>query len=307
MRVGFMGRTQMLLDTIKQVAQLDEHEVAFIWTSKAEAFYHCDESEFEQLATQLNCPFYYASSVKKVQDQIDFDAVDVVISINFINIIPQAFLERISHGVLNAHAGDLPRYKGNACPNWAIINGESQVVLSIHEMSHELDSGPIYLKRTHELNDSVYIGDIYQWLEKAVPEGFKAALDAIQAGKTPIAQDNTKPLRTFPRKPEDARIDWAAGPESVCRLVRASSHPFDGAFTFLNGDEQEKVVVYRAAIIELDYDFLAVDGQVLERRENSVLVASQNQAIEITDCQLNGLSHSESLQRITASLRNRLL
>ena len=58
----------------------------------------------------------------------------VVVSINFINIIPGSFTNKFRFGIINAHAGNLPKYRGNVCLNWAILNDESEVVLPFHKM-----------------------------------------------------------------------------------------------------------------------------------------------------------------------------
>ncbi|PCI46015.1 MAG: hypothetical protein COB51_08145 [Moraxellaceae bacterium] len=306
MNVGFMGRTRMLLDTINIIRHDDTHQIAFIWTSKSEPYYNCHEDEFQHVAQRLNCPFIYSSNIDGIDKGIDLSKVDLVISINFVNILSATFLNQFQFGVLNAHAGDLPRYKGNACPNWAILNDENSISLSIHQMSAELDSGPIYTTRIFPLNDNTYIGDVYNWLGLEVPRGFLDVINSIQKGVSPTPQKDVRSLRTFPRKAEDAEIDWCQGIESIHRLIRASSRPFDGAYCHLNGTIDNRVTVFKARVIELPYDFCAINGQILERHKDSFVVASGNSALEVFDFKLNELTQTESLKKITASLRNRL-
>lgn len=306
MRVGFMGRTRPLLDTIQLIHASSQHEVAFIWTSKAEKFYGCDESEFQALAEKIGCPFYLTPKVNKVSDKIDFDGVDIIFSINFVNLIPQSFFERIKHGVVNAHPGDLPRYKGNACPNWAILNDEDRVVLTVHEMSAALDAGPVYLKKELALSSTTTITEIYAWLAEITPQCFMEVFDLVEKGKRPHPQQPDRSFRCFPRKPEDSRILWAQGVEKIARLVRASTYPFAGAYCFLNSNSEQKVVIHQAHKCFLDYDFCAIDGQILEREDNAFVVSSCGEAMMITAFQLNDLSQEESFAIITASMRNRL-
>ena len=66
MKVGFMGRTKILADTIKLVVDCGNHEARFIWTSKAEPYYKCPEAVFEQLASDIGCEYIYSPSVKEV-------------------------------------------------------------------------------------------------------------------------------------------------------------------------------------------------------------------------------------------------
>ena len=66
----------------------------------------------------------------------------------------------------------LPKYKGNACPNWAILNFEKKIGLTIHSMSDDLDSGPIFCKIFKKIGSDTYIGDIYDWMDKKIPTLF---------------------------------------------------------------------------------------------------------------------------------------
>lgn len=300
-----MGRTRMLADTIARIRASGAHRIGFIWTSRAEPHYDCPEDVFRDLAAEVDCPFLCAP---RVPDDLELgctEGVDAVISVNFVNTIPEAFLRRFRNGVLNAHAGDLPRYRGNACPNWAILNGEDAVVLTIHQMEADLDSGPVYLKRAFPLGEHSYITDVYDWLAGAVPLAFCETIDAIAQGARPAAQPSIRAMRTFPRRPEDARIDWSSGVGTVYRMIRASSRPFSGAFGYFEG---RKVTIWRARPVDLGYEFCAADGQVLEvdRESHTFAVASRNQALAVQDFSLEGLNQAESFAAIAASLRNRL-
>jgi methionyl-tRNA formyltransferase len=124
-------------------------------------------------------------------------------------------------------------------------------------------------------------------------------------GFTP--QDPTvRPLRTFPRRPEDARIDWRAKTADIFALIRASSHPFDGAFCTLEGDPNEKIVVFAAQPHVSEDDFMAMPGQVCFAVEGDPVIATGDGLLRLTDCRLNGQDAASSKKRITQSLRHRL-
>lgn len=304
MRVGFMGRSGVLYDSILGIVDEGRHEVSLIWTSPEEEYDGADVDSFRVLSERIGCPFVVSS---RVEDDCEIPpGIDVICSVNFVNLIPRRFLDRIPHGVLNAHLGDLPRFRGNACPNWAILNGEEQVGLVVHEMSEDLDAGPIYWSDSMGLTDQTYVGDVYDWMNSRVPVGFREALLGVESGEQPLPQRDVRPLRTFPRREEDSRILWNRGSVEVCRLVRASSRPFPGAFCYLNGDDETTVRVLAAESVELDYDILAVDGQVLSRDGDSFVVSSGNQAVRVTECAVNGRPHADSVDFVTSSLRNRL-
>ncbi len=116
-----------------------------------------------------------------------------------------------------------------------------------------------------------------------------------------------KPFRTFPRKPEDSRIIFHNDLDQVYRLIRASSKPFSGAYAFLNNTDS-KVIIFKAEPCQLDYDFLAVNGQLMEKNniDKSFVVAVNHQALRITDYSVDNKSLNASYEIICSSMRNRL-
>lgn len=302
-RIGFIGRTKFLFDTIIKFQKLKDYEISFIWTSQDEEFYNFGYDKFEKLAAKVNCLFINSSNIKTHANSI---SADIVVSVNFINVIPQDFIEKFKFGIINAHAGDLPRYKGNACPNWAILNQEEFVALTLHKMNSDLDSGPIIFKDKFKIKRDTYVSEIYEWLEEKIPKSFVMAVEHLCDGRSTSDQAG-KTLRTFPRKPEDARLDFSKDLNWNYRLIRASSKPFDGAFAYLN-NSSKKIIIYRAEPVEVKYDFLAVSGQIIERfsEDASFLLAIGENALKITSYSLDGLSIKKSFKVVCDSMRNRL-
>ena len=303
-RIGFIGRTKILFDTIKLFQKLDKFEISFIWTCQDEEYYQFGHANFEKIANDINCEFIYSSIINEYADSV---AADIVISINFINVIPKSFIDKFKFGILNAHAGDLPRYRGNACPNWAILNSEKRIFLTIHQMDEGLDSGPIVVKKKFELENDTYIGEVYEWLYRSAPNLFVSAINNV-LNDTPLEKQKGRALRTFPRKPEDAKLNFTLGLDWNYRLIRASSKPFDGAFAYLNGDTMCKVVIYKALPHSIGYDFLAVSGQIMERiaLDHSFVLAVGDEALKVVDYSLNGKPKENSFKTVCSSLRNRL-
>jgi methionyl-tRNA formyltransferase len=304
MNIGFIGRTKMLADTVKLMFD-SGFEISFIWTCKSEKHYNYTKKDFKNLSEKLNVDFIYTSNLKEGKKLIK-KKPDLIISINFINIIPKVFLNNFKYGILNAHLGDLPRYKGNACPNWAILNNEKLIALSIHKMTEELDSGPIYIKKKYYLNNQTYIQDIYNWAEKITPKLFLETVKKIENGNEPYLQKKIKSMRTYPRKPEDAKINWSLTRTEIHNLIRASSYPFDGAFCFLNNNLEYKIFIFKAELVTYDYDFYAVNGQILSFDKQSIDIAVNNKPLKITEFHFQNENQNETLAIISKSLRNRL-
>lgn len=268
-----MGRTEMLAAAARAVHE-HEHEVVLV-AAPTGLRHQADAELLRQVAQELSCPFVEAADLgaHEVLSAIVGSGAEVGISVNWPTIIPPAALDAFSHGVLNAHAGDLPRYRGNATLGWALLTGETEMVVAVHRMDPGLDTGPVFAKRAHPIEASTHVGDLYAFCERVVPEMFVEVLSGLAAGTLAPAPQEQRPdvsLRCFPRMPEDGWIDWTQDAQSLARLVRASSEPLAGAYTVL---DDSRLTIWRAHDEDLPFQHLGVPGQVAEMRRHSGEVA----------------------------------
>jgi len=291
MRLAILGRTGWLLAAARRL-QAAGHEIAFVATAEAPPEYTAAPTDFRELAKSVDAPFITDPDINAPQTLavLREARADIAVSVNWPRLIRAEACAAFPRGILNAHAGDLPRYRGNACPNWSIINNEDNVGLCVHAMDpNAVDAGPIYARDRFALSDQTYIGDVYAWLDEAVPALFVTAVErAVDPDFIPEDQalSPLRPLRAHPRRPEDGLIDWSASAEAICRLVRASSRPFAGAFSHLEGSR--RVTIWRARIARLEYDLAAVPGQIMGRGpDGGVLVACGTGALELEDAQMD--------------------
>lgn len=267
MYVTAIGRTRILYNAIRAVADAG-HTVERIVTGSASDFYDVTAADFRELAEELGAEFIMPDEINSGSVVSTFRESDsrIAISVNWQTLIRQPALEAFEFGVINAHAGDLPRYRGNAAPNWAIVNGEDEVVLTTHQMSEKLDAGPIHAQHSVPLDEETYIGDVYDAMYERFPELFVEVVgDAATDSLTPTPQPSepSAALRCYPRRPTDSELQWTESAADLARMVRASSEPLFGAYTWLDG---EKLRIWRARAEQPPHDCLGTPGQVAERR-----------------------------------------
>jgi methionyl-tRNA formyltransferase len=300
MRIAILGRTHWLINAT-QALQAAGHQIVLVASTAPAPEYQAGIREFEAIAREAGAPFFNSPEGNSPEfiAALSASGAEIGISVNWPKLIRAGTCEALRHGILNAHAGDLPRYRGNACPNWAILNGESHVGLCVHAMDpNEIDAGPVFARDRFALDDIADISDVYAWLDKAIPALFVRAVErAAEPGFLPDDQkaSGVRPLRCYPRRPEDARIDWTRDAVDVGRLVRASTRPFAGAFTFLDGDK--RVTIWRARVEEMAGDVNAVPGQLLGRSDAGVLVACGRGVINILDATVDGGGRLPSLSQ----------
>ena len=303
--IAVFARTRWGIDAAKRLIA-GGRKIVLVATGKAEDFYQCGLEDYEQFAHDIGATFLDASPTEFAREAAASGA-DVAISVNWPHLLNQEIISAFPLGIINAHAGDLPRYRGNACPNWAILNGEAHIGLCAHLMQADsLDSGPVMVREYFPLTGDTYIGDVYAWLDQRVPAILAAAAEQRLQGAsaTPQPLDPKLALRCYPRRPEDGRIDWRASAETVHRLIRASSRPFSGAFAFL--EDGRRITVWSAAIHAHREPFCAVPGHIMLRADSGVVVACGEGCLLLREVEVKGLSGENSSLALRRSLRARL-
>jgi methionyl-tRNA formyltransferase len=303
-KVAIIGRTEILFDTARKLID-HGHDIVCVLTAKEAPEYGRTVDDFRDLAAELNVPF--ASSAKIVDYRTFlYDAgAEVAVSINYSGIIPYEVTSLFPLGVLNAHGGDLPRYRGNACQAWAILNGESRIGLCIHKMiPGELDNGDIIARDYLPIDLSTKITAVWDWMVRRTPELMIEAVDRLTRDPAYILErQSTNPrdtLRCYPRRSEDGRIDWSKSAETVLRLVNASNHPYAGAFCDLDGT---KVIIWDAELLCDGEVFSAVPGQVTSIGEGFVDVAAGSGKVRLKQISVDG--KYVPVSNVVRSLRQR--
>lgn len=273
MKIAVIGRTEMLYDAAN-AAVASGHQIVLVATAKASPESTVGVSDFETLAAEHGAPFLVRGRFR--DDDIPLlrqVRADCAITMNWPTMIREDVVACFPRGIINAHGSDLPEFRGNACPNWAILSGSSRIGLSFHFIDpFGLDTGDV-IKRSFIANaDDLYIGDVYRWLGEAIPSGFVESIARLdEPGFTAERQDESRASRAYPRRPADGRLAFDRGAEYLHRLVRASSRPFAGAFCSYEG--HEVVRVWRASRLISNMRTMAVPGQILNFDDGRPVVA----------------------------------
>jgi len=161
---------------------------------------------------------------------------DLIFSFYYRALIPTQVLELAARGAFNMHGSLLPKYRGRAPVNWAILNGESETGATLHEMTAKPDAGPIVDRSQVPILPDDTALQVYDKVTVAAEQVLWRSLPAIVAGTAPRWLNDTARGSYFgARTPEDGRIDWSRPAEQVHNLIRALAPPYPGAFTEVAG------------------------------------------------------------------------
>jgi len=305
MKTGIIGRTEVLYDTALLMKK-SGHTISYIITAKEAPEYTRTAEDFRTLADEWSVPFASGADIEKHHTFIKKYGADIGVSMNYSGIIPRAIIDLFPLGILNAHGGDLPRYRGNACQAWAILNGESRIGLCIHKMiGGELDSGDIIARDYLPIDHTTKVTRTWEWMAERTPGLMMEAVNRLNVNPDYVLERQSKnpadALRCYPRRPEDGRIDWNKPAIDVMRLINASNKPYAGAFCEYEG---KKMIIWDAALVSDSEVFCAVPGQVTARFPGFIYIACRNGKLRLNSVEYeNKISEPDN---IICSLRCRL-
>jgi methionyl-tRNA formyltransferase len=299
----------MLLDTAALLLRAG-HQITLVATCRSSERHTAKEADFERLAHTVGAEFFLGQDLNRpeVVGHLRAAGAEVGVSVDWVNLIGPDACAAFRHGILNAHGGDLPRYRGNSPVAWAILNGESAVGLTIHKMDpYQVDAGPVALKEHFPLSDSTRIREVFDFIEAAVPRLYLEAVERLAKGTltlSPQPSDPDQVLRCYPRVAGDGLIDWTKSAVHLCRLVRATSEPFEGAFTHLRGS---RLTIWRARATPWATPSLAVPGQVASRdmASGEVAVATGEGVLVMEEIEISGGERAKPAT-VIRSVRERL-
>jgi methionyl-tRNA formyltransferase len=211
-------------------------------------------------------------------------APDLIFAFYYRSLIPNAILAAAKLGAYNMHGSLLPRFRGRAPVNWAVLEGETETGVTLHVMVEKADAGEIVDQQSVPIGPDDTAADVQKRVTAAAAAVLKRQIDGLKAGSAPRrAQDLSKGFYRGRRKPEDGEIRWERPAREIHNLVRAVSHPYPGAYTVFGG---QKLFVWKSRV--------AADAPALKagqiRLEGGTLLAGagDGQAVELVSVQPDG-------------------
>ena len=268
-------------------------EVSAVFTHKDDPNENLWFRSAAQLAAEKGIPVYapenpnhplWISKIKAMKP-------DFIFSFYYRNLIGEKILAIPTKGALNLHGSLLPKYRGCAPINWAVINGEKETGVTLHLMTAKVDAGDIVAQKKIAIGANDTAKDVHLKAAKAAADLLKVELPKLAKlkGKVKGTKQNEKLATYFhKRKPADGVIDWSKSAEEVRNLVRGVTMPYPGAFSFL-GDK--KYLIWNVSVVKTPAKAKAKPGTILS--VEPLTVACGKDAVKINFAQsVNGLYSS---------------
>ncbi|MGY1739548.1 MULTISPECIES: methionyl-tRNA formyltransferase [unclassified Blastococcus] len=182
-------------------------------------------------AARAGVPVHAAASVEGVRALVTDERPDCVVVSSFDRVLPPDLLR--SCPFVNVHYSPLPRYRGRANVNWAVINGDAEAAITIHELVPDLDAGGVLHQEAVPIAPRTTVTDLYARLDDLQERALGRAVSRLLGGQRGAPQDEAAATYGCARVPDDGELDWSRPTEVLDRLVRGLTAPAPGAYTFL--------------------------------------------------------------------------
>jgi len=161
---------------------------------------------------------------------------DLILSVYYRHMIGTKILALPPLGAWNMHGSLLPKYRGRAPINWAVLHGEPRIGMTLHRMVKSADAGAVVDQAGVDIGPRDTAEQAFRKVLPCAPAVLARQIDALLAGTArETAQDENQANYFGGRKPEDGRIPWAQSSRQIFNLIRAVTDPYPGAFTELEG------------------------------------------------------------------------
>lgn len=288
MRIIFMGTPDFSVPTLEALVA-SEHEVAAVVTQPDKPKGRGKEihmSPVKECALKHNIPVYQPV---RARDEAFVEEMrtlkpDAMVVIAFGQILPKSLLDLPKYGCVNIHASLLPKYRGAAPIQWAVINGDEETGITTMMMDVEMDTGDMLEKTVVKLNPDETGGSLFDRLSLLGGDLILSTLSKLEKGEiTPQPQDHAQATYVKKISKSMGDIDWTMDAVSIERLVRGLN-PWPSAFTRWNG---KMLKIWEAQVLP-DPETKAPCGSVIRASDEGLKIQTGNGVLCVTSLQLEG-------------------
>jgi methionyl-tRNA formyltransferase len=287
MRIVFMGTPEPAEPSLRRLVA-DGHEIVAVWTQPdrpAGRGKKLHASPVKQFALEHQLHIHQPENIKTSEAKGLFRShdADVAVVVAYGRILPQEFLDAPRHGCINVHFSLLPKYRGAAPVNWAIVNGENDTGVTTMRIVQELDAGPILQQHEEQIGENETAPQLMSRLADVGADLISQTLqnlDRIEATPQLDADATFAPIL----KREDGLIDWTMDAYAIARRVRGFQ-PWPNAYSALGA---QRLIVWNATpewIEQLRF----TPGQVIDAvRDRLIVACGDGTALRLDEVQLQG-------------------
>jgi methionyl-tRNA formyltransferase len=249
MRLVWIGFHVEGVPALRAVLEAGHRIDALITLTPEAAARRSGAADYAPLCAEFGVPVHRVRDINQPESVALLSALapDVALVIGWTQILSPAVLRTARIGMIGGHASMLPRDRGRAPVNWAIIRGDRCTGASLIWLAEGVDTGDLVDQRPIEISAYDTCGTVYDKVALANRDMILGALSRLTAGERPGTTQRALDVPPLPaRRPEDGAVDWSMDGRQVYDFVRAQARPYPGAFSYLDG---QRLHIWEAAYL----------------------------------------------------------
>ncbi len=246
LRIAFIGCVAEGLRALRTLLELGERVAAVFTLDPERAQKVSGAVRWEEITRNHGIPLHYVRNINDPEPVGLLRSLrpDLVFCVGWTQLLRREILAIPRLGCIGFHASLLPKYRGRAPVNWAIIHGERETGNTMLLLDEGVDTGDIIAQRSFPITLEDTCATVYEKVAQSEEDMIREIMPLIHAGKMPRRPQDHSQATVMPRRrPEDGEIDWRRTTRELHDWVRALTHPYPGAFTWIAG---RRVWVWKA-------------------------------------------------------------
>lgn len=289
-KIAIAGAVNSSLTALLKLIEHNCNVVAVLSLNPQKSKHVSGYKDLKKVADKNDISSLYFDNIndENVYAYLEEKKIDLLFIIGLSQIVKKTLLDLPSIGSIGFHPTKLPKGRGRGAVAWLIL-GKAPGAATFFLMDEGMDSGNIIHQEEFEIKSNDYAIDVIEKIKTSIGKALDEILPKLNKGVLEsIPQDESKVTFLGRRKPKDGLIDWSQTSEEICTLIRASSKPLPGAFTYY---KNEKIIVQRAKPENIKY--IGIPGRIIKFVEENILVSTANGAIWLTDYEIESTEKIE--------------
>ena len=284
MKIAFISGVKFGLEILQQIIKHNFNvSIVFSYDDSKKKNYS-DYASFDGI-----CKEYDIRNVKvdNINDPENIEIMkslnpDLILVMGWSQLLKSQIINIPNLGVIGSHPTELPKFRGRAPIPWTIIKNLQESALTFFYIEEGIDDGDVLDQQKFKISETDDATSLYQTIIQIGKNMIIKNLTLIQEGKSKrITQDSSKFIENWTKRtPDDGKINWKDSTKKIHTLIRATTHPYPGAFTLFNG---KKLKIFKA---EFSNKKILEHGKIIQIKNDGVDISTGDGIITLQSVQL---------------------
>ena len=279
MKIVFIGGVKFSYAILEKILNQNFSVEAVFSYDESKIFFYSDYTSFDKITNEHKIKHI---KVMNINDEENIKIIneiqpDIIFVMGWSQLLKDKLLKIPKLGVIGSHPTELPKYRGRAPIPWSIIKELTESALTFFYISPGMDDGDILCQEKFQITLTDDSTSLYQKMTELGKKMISQSLPLLKSGNAKRIPQNLEDfIENWPKRtPEDGKIDWSKPAKEIHTLIRASTNPYPGAYSFLLGS---KIIVWKSKLLQHPSDGI---GKIMNVDNDEIHVGTGNNVLII--------------------------